>query len=73
MAVTGASPVSFVSESTNPGKQYFIPLSAITIANGAATATGWISATSLNATDGTLVGKVLATWLAQGLIATPPT
>jgi hypothetical protein len=76
MAVVGASPVTFVSESTQPGKQYWIPLSAITISNGVASASDWVSAVGLHdadsANDG-VVAKLLASWVAQGLIVPPPT
>ncbi len=72
MPVIGASPVTFISESTSPGKQYQIPLSAITITSGTVSASGWVTSMGLNTTDGTLVSTVLTSLLQQGLIATPP-
>jgi hypothetical protein len=73
MAVVGASPVTFISESTSPGKQYQIPLSGITIASGAASAAAWITSVGLSGTDATvLVPALLAALLQQGLIAVPP-
>ena len=74
MAVIGATPVSFVSESTQPGKQYWIPLSAISISNGTASAGGWVSAVGLTGADAAsdgVVAKLLASWVAQGLIVAP--
>jgi hypothetical protein len=76
MAVTGATPVTFISESTQPGKQYQIPLSAITITNGVADASGWITDVGLSGSDATadtgVVARLLAGLVAQGLIAVPP-
>ncbi len=73
MAVLGASPVTFISESTAPGKQYQIPLSAITITNGVATCTAWITAVGLTGNDeSNLVPALLKSLVAQGLIIAPP-
>jgi len=73
MAVVGASPVTFISESTNPGKQYQIPLWEITITSGVASAATWMTAVGLSGTDeSTLVPTLLAGLLHQGLIAVPP-
>jgi len=73
MPVVGASPVTFISESTSPGKQYQIPLSQITITSGTASAAAWMTAVGLSGTDeATLVPALLASLLQQGLIAVPP-
>ena len=72
MPVVGASPVTFISESTAPGKQYQIPLSAITIANGVATCAAWITAVGVTGHDQTdLIPALLKTLVAHGLITAP--
>ena len=72
MPVLGASPITFISESTTPGKQYQIPLSAVTISNGVATCTAWMSAVGLSGTDeSSLVPALLKALVAQGLIVAP--
>lgn len=69
MAVKGASPVTFISESTNAGKQYQIPLSAITISNGTADCSAWIATTGVSGVDKTaVVPAVLSSLVASGLI-----
>jgi hypothetical protein len=69
MPVVGASPVTFISESTAPGKQYQIPLSAITIANGVATCDPWIAAVGVTEPDKSgLIPALLKTLVAHGLI-----
>ncbi len=74
MPVLGASPVTFISESTAPGKEFQIPLSAITIASGVATCTAWMTAVGLSGTDeNNLVPALLKALVAQGLIVAPPT
>jgi hypothetical protein len=72
MAVKGASPVTFISESTNPGKQYQIPLSAITITNGTADCPAWYTATGVGGTDqSAVVPALLKSLVAHGLITSP--
>jgi hypothetical protein len=73
MAVIGASPVTFISETTSPGKQFQIPLFEITIAGGVAGAAAWITNVGITGNDATvLVPGLLASLLNQGLIAAPP-
>ena len=76
MAVVGASPVTFISESTpgSTGKQYQIPLADITITGGVASASAaWLGASGLSGADTTtLIPALLAGLLHQGLIAVPP-
>ena len=74
MAVIGASPVTFISESTQPGKQYQIPLTAITIeTTGIADCTAWISAVNVSGADqNAVIPTLLSGLLAQGLISKPP-
>jgi hypothetical protein len=73
MPVLGASPVTFISESTSPGKQYQIPLWDISITAGTASAAAWMTAVGLTGTDeSALVPNLLASLLSQGLIVAPP-
>jgi hypothetical protein len=72
MAVIGASPVTFISETTHPGKQYQIPLSQITITNGVADAATWMTAVGVTGNDhDKLVPALLKALVAQGLITKP--
>ncbi len=73
MAVLGASPVTFISETTSPGKQFQIPLFEITIAGGVASAASWMTSVGITGADANvLVPGLLASLLNQGLIAAPP-
>ena len=75
--VTGASPVSFISEDTTSGKagkQYQIPLAQLTVTNGQPDATNWltavgfISSTGPDTTDVTLIKNLLNSLTAQGFL-----
>ena len=52
-SVTGASPISFVSENVNgnAGRQYQIPLPLLTVTNGQPDPTSWLAAVGFSATD----------------------
>ena len=71
MAVLGAAPITFISESTStPGKQYQIPLSLLTIGtNGVIDPSSWPGFTSA---DKPLVTALLASMVSQGLLTKPP-
>jgi hypothetical protein len=72
MPVVGASPVTFISETTAPGKQYQIPLSAITITNGVATCQPWITAVGVTGKDQSdLIPALFRSLVAHGLITAP--
>jgi hypothetical protein len=70
--VTGASPVTFISENTsgNAGKQYQIPLALLTVTNGQPDATNWLTAVGFSATDPdvALVTSLLNSLTAQGVL-----
>jgi hypothetical protein len=71
-SVTGASPVSFVSEniSGNAGRQYQIPLPLIGVTNGQPDPTSWLAAAGFGATDPdtALVTTLIANLTAQGVL-----
>ncbi len=71
--VTGASPVTFVSENiqSSVGKQYSIPLALLGIANGQPDPTNWLAAVNITAADPdyTLVFSLVASLTAQGAIS----
>jgi hypothetical protein len=70
--VVGATPVNFISENTagNVGKQYQIPLSALTVTSGQPDATAWLAAAKItNATDKSLVNTLVAALTAQNVLS----
>jgi hypothetical protein len=71
-SVTGASPVSFISENINgnAGRQYQIPLALIAVTNGQPDPTNWLAAVGFSATDPdtTLVTTLIANLTAQGVL-----
>jgi hypothetical protein len=66
--VTGASPVTFVSENINGnvGKQYQIPLSLLGVTNGQPDPTAWLAAVGIGTGD---VDYAVVTALVAGLAA----
>lgn len=69
--VTGASPVSFLSENTsgNVGKQYQIPLPLLTVnASGQPDATKWLASLGIGPPDATVVQSLVATLTATGVL-----
>jgi hypothetical protein len=69
--VTGASPVSFLSENINGnvGKQYQIPLSKLTVnASGQPDATQWLASLGIGPPDATVVQNLIATLAATGAL-----
>ncbi|HEY4030704.1 MAG TPA: hypothetical protein VGM25_10195 [Caulobacteraceae bacterium] len=67
VAVTGASPITFVSEDS--GLQIQIPLALLTVANGVVDASTWTSLVTLSSNDTTILTNLLADLLARGVIA----
>jgi hypothetical protein len=71
--VTGASPVTFISEDTQAGKQYQIPLSLLSFdATGAIDASAWTPHGSLSAKDVALLKSLFASLVAQRFLTKPP-
>ena len=70
MPYVGASPITFISETTHPGKQYQLPLSKIVKnAAGSPDASAWAGAVGLTTDDhDKLVPALLTAALAHGLI-----
>jgi hypothetical protein len=75
MAVTGASgasPVTFISEDSDPGKQYQIPLSMLNIgSDGTIDAGAWPSYSALGQKDTALVKTLLDSLVSRGLLTAP--
>jgi len=75
MAVTGASPVSFISEDTEPGKQYQVPLSLLSF--NASTGqidppSAWPDASNpLKPNDGKVLQALLNSLVSRGLLVKP--
>ena len=70
MPYVGASPITFISETTHPGKQYQIPLAKIVKTNGSPDASAWAAAVGLTGNDhDKLIPGLLTAALAQGLIS----
>ena len=67
-AVTGASPVTFISEDTEPGVQFQIPLALLTVDKGVVDTSGWSPAAGLSTNDAKILGSLLADLLARGVI-----
>jgi hypothetical protein len=71
--VTGASPVTFVSENVQSsiGKQYSIPIALLGITNGQPDPTDWLAAVNITAADPdyALVFSLVAGLTAQGAIS----
>ena len=65
--------MSFISEdpANNHGKQYTIPLSALTITSGTVDVSGWPEFGDLASADSALVKALLASMLAKGLLTAP--
>lgn len=75
MAVIGASPVTFISEDTEPGVMLQVPLSVLTITSGAVDSSAWSPPTpgnTLKPNDTAILKSLLASLLARGLISAPP-
>ena len=71
--VIGASPVTFISEATQPGLQYQVPLSALSFdANNSidASADTWSAANA--ASDATLLKDILHDLINRGVIWPQP-
>ena len=68
-AVTGASPVTFVSEDTEPGVQFQIPLVLLKVSGGIVDASDWTPPTALKTNDIKILASLLADLLARGVIA----
>ena len=68
-AVTGASPVTFISEDTEPGVQFQIPLVLLKVTDGVVDATGWTPPAALKTNDKAILKSLLADLLARGVIA----
>ncbi len=68
-AVSGASPVTFISEDTEPGTQFQVPLALLTVADGVVDASAWKPAATLKANDTAILERLLSDLLAQGVIA----
>lgn len=71
-AVTGASPVTFISEDTEPGTQFQIPLALLTVSSGVVDASGWTPPEALKTNDTAILKSLLADLLARGVIAPMP-
>ena len=69
VAVVGASPVTFISEDTEAGTQFQIPLALLTVSSGVVDASGWTPSASLKPNDTALLKTLLADLLARGVIA----
>ena len=74
LAVRGASPVSFISESTEVGAQFQIPLSLLQYdtSTGAIDSSAWKPPKVLTGNDIALLPALLANLLALGVIAPAP-
>jgi hypothetical protein len=68
-AITGASPVTFISEDTEPGVQFQIPLALLTVTGGVVDASGWKPPATLKTNDAAILTSLLADLLARGVIA----
>jgi hypothetical protein len=68
-AVTGASPVTFISEDTEPGVQLQIPLVLLKVTNGVVDSSGWTPPATLKTKDKAILKSLLADLLARGVIA----
>ena len=69
--VTGAAPVTFISEEvgTNAGKQYQIPLHALTVnASNQIEATTWAGNAGVTGTDLSLVKALITSLTQQGFL-----
>jgi hypothetical protein len=69
VAVTGAAPVTFISEDTEPGTQFQIPLALLKVTSGTVDASGWTPPASLKTSDKAILKSLLADLLARGVIA----
>jgi hypothetical protein len=75
MAVIGASPITFISEDTEPGKQYQVPLSLLSFnASGLIDPpANWPAANNpLKPNDVKLLKTVLTGMVGQGFLLKPP-
>jgi hypothetical protein len=77
MAVIGASPVTFISENAQPGKQFQVPLSRLTIdpATGTIDPKQWLDDNNFtsNSPDRSVLGNLLLSLVNQGFLTKPPT
>ena len=75
MAVIGASPVTFISEDTQPGKQYQVPLSRLTIdpTTGTIDPSNWLSDSQIaaNSADASVLKGLLLSLKSQGFLTKP--
>lgn len=74
LAVRGASPVTFISESTEAGVQFQIPLSVLQYdtSTGAIDSSGWNPPKALTGSDIDMVTALLASLLSLGVITPVP-
>jgi hypothetical protein len=74
LAVLGASPVNFISESTEAGAQFQIPLSLLQYdpSTGVIDSSGWTPPKALDANDKALLTTLLANLLAVGVVWPAP-
>jgi hypothetical protein len=76
MAVIGASPVTFISEDTEPGKQYQVPLSLLSFNSSTGRVpppSGWPEANNpLKPNDVKVLQTVLNSMVSQGFLVAPP-
>jgi hypothetical protein len=71
VAVLGAAPVTFISEDTEPGTQFQIPLGLLSISAGVVDASAWKPPAALKPNDVKVLKALLADLLARGVIAPP--
>ena len=75
MAVIGASPVTFISEDTEPGKQYQVPLALLSFNSSGLipSPSGWPQANNpLKPNDVKVLQTVLNSMVSQGFLVRPP-
>jgi hypothetical protein len=75
MAVIGASPITFISEDTEPGKQYQVPLSILSFNSSTGLIdppSGWPQANApLKQNDVKVLKTVLNGMVSQGFLVQP--
>jgi len=77
MAVIGASPVTFISEDTEPGRQYQVPLSLLSFNSSTGKIdppVNWPNQNGpLKTNDGKVLQEMLNCLASQGFLTKPPT